>query len=171
VTAATTGAADTRWSRIAPEGAGFSAEVPGEREPGDEAGQYSFSSGLWFYRVQLIPTDPGTRILVERGDKKALKTRLESTRNTMVATSNAMSDRSSFGELDGYPSLRFSLATDELAGTNLLVLTGEHMYMVMTIGARGARDDDAKRFLASFRLTTDAAGRITTSSPAKGDRQ
>jgi hypothetical protein len=169
-TAVTGGAADTRWSRVSPEGAGFSAEAPGEPQP-SEPGQYSYSSGLWFYCVKLIPVDPGTRILVERGDKKALKTRLESSRNSMVATVNATSDRSSYGELDGYPSLRFSLATEELAGTNLLVLTGEHMYMVMTVGPKGAKDDDAKRFLASFRLTTDAAGRTTMSSPAAGGRQ
>jgi hypothetical protein len=170
VTAVAIGAADTRWSRVAPEGAGFSAEAPGDPQPGDVPGQYSYSSGLWFFCVRLIPVDPGTRILVERRDKKALKTRLESTRNSVVATVNATSDRSSYGEVDGYPSLRFSLATEELAGANLLVLTGEHMYMVMTIGPKGAKDDDAKRFLASFRLT-DSAGRSTPSSPAIGGRQ
>jgi hypothetical protein len=163
--------ADIRWRRVTPEGARFSVDVPGEQQPDDQAGQYSYSSGFWFYCIKLLPTDPGSRLLLERGDKKALKTRLESTRDTLVATVNATSDRSSFGEIDGYPSLRFSLEIGELAGTDLLVLTGEHMYMVMTLGPKGARDDDAKRFLDSFRLTTDAAGRVTVISPAKGDRQ
>ena len=37
-TAVTDGAADTRWSRVSPEGAGFSAEAPGEPQP-SEPGQ------------------------------------------------------------------------------------------------------------------------------------
>src|SRR5262245_53132487 len=171
VAAGSIGAADPRWSRIAPEDAGFSVEVPGEREPSDGPGQYSYSSGFRFYRVNMLQPEPAVKILLERGDKKALKTRLEATRNTMVATANATSDRSSFGEVDGYPSLRFSLETDEMAGTNMLVLTGDQFYMVMTLGPKGAKDDDAKRFLDSFRLTRDAAGRPTAAPPAKGDRQ
>ena len=35
----------------------------------------------------------------------------------------------SFGEINGYPSLRFSIETEELEGTSLLVLTSGHMYM------------------------------------------
>jgi hypothetical protein len=171
VSAAAAGAADARWRRVAPEGTGFSVEAPGEQEADDQPGQYSYSSGLWFYCIKLLPADPGSRIFLERGDKKALRTRLASTRDTLLATVNAKSDRSSFGELDGYPSLGFSLDIDGLAGTNMLVLTGEHMYMVMTLGPKGARDEDAKRFLASFRLTTDAAGRATTGSPANGDQR
>ena len=171
VSAAATGAADTRWRRVAPEGALFSVEAPGEQQADDQPGQYSYSSGLWFYCIKLLPTDPGSRILLERGDKKALRTRLASTRDTLLATVNATSDRSSFGELDGYPTLGFSLAIDGLAGTNLLVLTREHMYMVMTLGPQGARDEYAKRFLASFRLTTDAAGRLTAASPSMRGRQ
>jgi hypothetical protein len=171
VSASAAVAADARWRRVSPDGARFSVDAPGEQQSDDQPGQYSYSSGLWFYCIKLLPTDPASRILLERGDKKALRTRLESTRDTLIATVNATSDRSSFGDLAGYPSLRFSIAIDELAGTNLLVLTGEQMYMVMTLGPRGARDDDAKRFLDSFRLTTDAAGRPTASSPIEGDRQ
>ena len=164
-------AADARWRRVSPDGARFSVDAPGAQQADDQPGQYSYSSGLWFYCVKLLPTDPASRILLERGDKKALRTRLESTRDTLIATVNATSDRSSFGELNGYPSLGFSLAIDGLAGTNLLVLTGEHMYMVMTLGPKGARDEDAKRFLASFRLTADAAGRPTALTPVTGGRQ
>lgn len=164
-------AADGRWRRTTPEGTRFSVDAPSEQQAGDQPGQYSYTSGLWFYCVKLLPTDPGSRILLERGDKKALKTRLESTRDTLVATVNATSDRASFGEIDGYPSLRFSLEIGELAGSDLLVLTGEQMYMVMTLGPKGARDDDAKHFLDSFRLTIDAAGRPTTPGASKGERQ
>jgi hypothetical protein len=149
-------AAEARWRRISPAGGRFSVEVPGEQRTDDQPGQYSYSSGFWFYCIKLIPTDPGSRMLLERGDKHALRSRLECTRDTLLATVNATSDRSSFGELNGYPSLGFSLALGKLAGTHLLVLTSEHMYMVMTLGPKGAEDEDAKRFLASLRLITDA---------------
>jgi hypothetical protein len=43
--------------------------------------------------------------------------------------------------------------------------------MVMTLGPRGARDDDAKRFLDGFRLTTNVADRATLSSLENGDLQ
>jgi len=42
------------------------------------------------------------------------------------------------------------------------VVTTERMYVVAVAGPKGARDDDAKRFLRSFRLTDDAAGRIAS---------
>jgi hypothetical protein len=156
VTAATTGRADTRWSRLAPEGAGFSVEVPGEPQPGEGPGQYSYSSGLSCYAVKLIAVDSATRTLVERRDKKALKTRLESTKDTIAATFNGRIDSPSFGEINGYPSLRFSLETEELEGTSLLVLTSDQMYMVMTVAPKGLKNADAKRFLESFRLTSQS---------------
>jgi hypothetical protein len=56
------------------------------------------------------------------------------------------------GEIDGYPSLRFSLETAELVRTTLLVLSAEHLYLVKTVGPKGSPDDDATRFLQSFRL-------------------
>ena len=171
VSASAAVAAEARWRRVIPDGTRFSVEVPGDQQIDDQPGQYAYSSGSWFHCIKLLPIDPGSRILLERGDKKALRTRLESTRDTLLATVNATSDRSSFGEVDGYPSLGFSLAIDRLTGTNLLVLTGEYMYMVMTLGPRGAGDEDATRFLASFRLTTDAAGRPTAISSFNGDRQ
>jgi hypothetical protein len=169
VSASATAAA--RWRRVVPEGARFSVDAPGEQQADDQPGQYSYSSGLWFCCIKLLPTNPGSRMLLEHGDKKALRTRLASTRDTLLATVNATSDRSSFGELDGYPSLGFSLAIDGLAGTSVLVVTGEQTYLVMTLGPKGAVDEDAKRFLASFRLTRDATGRSTASFQHKGDWQ
>jgi hypothetical protein len=40
-----------------------------------------------------------------------------------------------------------------------LVLTAQHEYTVLAARPKGASDDDAKRFVRSFRLTTPAAGR------------
>ena len=49
--------------------------------------------------------------------------------------------------------------------SNLLVLTVNRLFMVMTIGPKGSPDDAAKRFLRSFRLVTpDAAP--TAASPS-----
>ena len=155
--AATTSGADPRWSRLTPDGAGFSIEVPGEPLPTKAPGEYDYNAGLWFFSVKLMPVDPGVRHLLESRDRRAIRTRLESMRDGIAATVKATSARSSFGEVDGYPTIRFSLEFDELEGTNLIVLTGDQMYMVITVGPKGGSDDNAKRFLRSFRLTTNAA--------------
>ena len=164
VTPATTSGAGTRWNRVAPQGAGFSIEAPGEPEPAAEPGHYDYSSGLWLLSVKMQAVDAGTRQLVERRERKALVRCLESLRDSMVGGVTATRGGSSSGEIDGYPSLRFSLETAELEGTNLLVLTREHLYLVMTIGPKGSPNSDAKRFLRSFRLVTTNP-RLAADSP------
>ena len=72
VTAVGASGAEDGWSRVAPQGAGFSIEVPGEPQAGHEPGQYTYSSGLWSLGVKILPVAPGTRVLVERRDRKAL---------------------------------------------------------------------------------------------------
>ena len=153
-TAVSTSSAETRWNRVAPQGAGFSIEAPSEPQTDAESGQYVFESGFWFLAVKLLPVDPTTRELVERRERKALVKCLESLRDSIVEGATAKRGRSSSGDLDGYQSLRFSLETGELEGTNLLVATGEHFYLVMTVGPKGSPDDTPKRFLKSFRLVT-----------------
>ncbi|AMY09201.1 hypothetical protein LuPra_02414 [Luteitalea pratensis] len=143
---------ETAWSRVSPPGAGFSVEAPGTAQPDADSGQYTYSSGFWSLSVKLLAVHPGTRALVERRDRKALVRCLESMRDTMAGAVTAEWSGSSSGDIDGYPSLRFSIKTAEIEGEDLLVLTGEHLYLVMTVGPRGTRKDDAKRFLRSFRL-------------------
>jgi hypothetical protein len=158
VTAATTGGADARWNRVAPEGAGFSVEAPGEPQANLQPGDYTFFSGRWCLAVKVESVDPVIRQLVESGDRKAATTALDAMMSFMLASMKATGRRSSSGEIDGYPYLRFSLETAEFDSTNMLVLTPQQMYIVVTVGPKGARDDDAKRFLRSFRLvTTNAA--------------
>jgi hypothetical protein len=153
LTAVTTSGAGTRWSRLTPPAAGFSVEVPGEPEPSTEPDQYVYSSGLWLLSVRSQANAPTTRQLVERGERKALVKCLESVRDSMVDAATGMRrSSSSSGNLDGYPSLRFSLENELLEGTNLLVLTREQLYLVMTVGPKGTRNADAERFLRSFRL-------------------
>ena len=155
--AATTSGADPRWSRLTPEGAGFSIDVPGEQLPSQAAGEYGYNAGLWFFSIRHTAVEPAVRHLVETGDRRALRTRLESMRDVMVASVKATCDRSSFTEIDGFQALRFRLANEDLEGTNLLVITGDQVYMVMTVGPKGAPDDNAKRFLRSFRLAANGA--------------
>ena len=163
-TAVSTSSAETRWNRVAPQGAGFSIEAPSEPQPDAESGKYVFESGFWFLAVQLLPVNPIIRELVEHGDRKALVKCLESMRDSIVDGTAAKRGRSSSGDLDGYPSLRFSLETGELEGTNLLVVTPEHFYLVITVGPKGSPDDTPKRFLKSFRLAT------TNGQPVVGSR-
>jgi hypothetical protein len=71
---------------------------------------------------------------------------------------------SSSAGIDGYPSLSFSLEGTDLERTNLLVLTREHLYLVMTLGPKGLPNGDAKRFLKSFRVVETAESRASDAS-------
>ena len=165
LTAVGASGAEDGWSRVAPQGAGFSIEAPGEPQAGHEPGQYTYSSGLWFLGVKILPVAPGTRVLVERRDRKALVRCLESMSDSMAAAAGATRRGSSSVDVDGYTSFRFLMENADLEGTNLLVLTVNRLFMVMTIGPKGSPDDAAKRFLRSFRLVTpDAAP--TAASPS-----
>ena len=81
----------------------------------------------------------------------------------MVGAAASTRGGSSSGDIDGYPSLRFSLETAELAATNLLVVTGEHLYLVMTVGPKGSSNDDAQRFVRSFHVVTTDHGPVVDS--------
>jgi hypothetical protein len=158
-------AGESRWSRVAPPGAGFSIDAPGEAQP-SEPGQYVYSSGWWFLSVKLLPVAPTTRQLLERRERKAVLRCLESVRDSMVTAVTATAGGSSSGDVDGYPSLQFSFANEEFEGTNLAVITAEHLYLVMAVGPKGSRDADAKRFVKSFRLvTTDSRPAVDSHVP------
>jgi hypothetical protein len=164
--AATTSGAATRWNRLAPQGAGFSIEAPGDPQPSAEPGEYDYTSGLWFFSVKLLATEPAIRQLVERGERKELLKCLELIRDSIVTEAALTRRGSSAGDIDGYPSLRYSIEDEKLEGTNLLVLTREHLYLVMAIGPKGSPDAEAKRFLRSFRLVSTDAEPTTAGSHA-----
>jgi hypothetical protein len=158
--AATPSRADTRWSRTAPEGAGFSIEVPGELKITDEGDQYLYRSKGWVFTVWSDPNEAPVRALVERGDRKGLERELELSRDSVFRVWEATRrGSSSTAEIDGYASLRFSFEDTDHEYIGLLVLTAQHEYTVLAARPKGASDDDAKRFVRSFRLTTPAAGR------------
>src|SRR5688572_1333580 len=155
-TVTTTGAAG--WSRLTPKGTGFSVEVPGGRQPDTAPTEYRYASGLWLMAVHIQPVDPATRQLVERRERKTLLKCLESIRDRVIDGFTATLRGSSSGDIDGNPSLRFSYESTELEGTNLLVITGDSLYLVMTVGPKGTSNDDAKRFFKSFRLVGTEPG-------------
>ena len=45
--------AESRWNTLAPAGAGFTVEVPGESQPGDKPGHYVYIAGDWSYIIQV----------------------------------------------------------------------------------------------------------------------
>jgi hypothetical protein len=168
--AMTTTNASANWRRHAPEGAGFSVEAPGEPDLKGAPEEYGYSSGLWMLGVKIRPVDPAIRQLVERRDRKALDRCLESIRDTVLSGFPGKTRDSSTGEIDGYPSIRFSfdfpMDGTDFEANNLLVLTSERFYMVMTVGPKGLSNQDAKRFLRSFRLVTNSAAAASQSRPS-----
>ena len=99
VAAATTGRADARWSRLAPEGAGFSVEVPGEPQPSGEPGQYWYSSGLWFYCIKLLRGRCSDACSGRAAaTRRALKNTLGVDERHIAATVNGTIGSSSFAE-------------------------------------------------------------------------
>lgn len=157
--AVTVSGADTRWNRVTPQGAGFSIEAPAAAKPSDDPGEYNYSSGFSFLAVKILPVDPSTRQLVERGERKRLLRCLESLRDSMIDGMEGSTRRdSSSGEVDGHLSLRFAMENTDFKGSNLLVLTADRLFLVITVGPKGSPDADAKRFLRSFRVVkTDTA--------------
>jgi hypothetical protein len=160
--AVTTIGAETSWNRVVPDGAGFSIEAPGAPQPTAGPGQYVYTSGLWHLSVTIQAIDAPIPQFFERRERKALVQCLELVGDSMAGAVGATRNGSSSGDIDGYPSLRFTLESNELEGINLLVLTRQHLYLVMTIGPKGTRNEDAKRFLGSFHL-------VTTNGPASAD--
>jgi hypothetical protein len=166
-----------------PAGVGFRRKVPASRSRRQASRrrirnpEITYFSGRWCLSVKVESVDPVFQKLVESGDRKAARRALEAMKDFMLAGMKATGGRSSSGEIDGYP-LRFWLETEEFDSTNMLVLTAQQMYIVVTVGPKGARDDDAKRFLRSFHLvTTDAAPRaelhaqaVWSSLAVDGDR-
>ena len=163
VTAVTTSGAEGRWSRVAPQRRRLLNRGAGRASAGGRSGQYVYTSGLWFLQVKLLAVDPMTRELVERRERKALVQCLESVRDSMVGAATATQGGSSSGDIDGYPSLRFSLATAELEGTNLLVVTGEHLYLVMTVGPKGIVERRRKALRQKLHVVTTDHGPVVDS--------
>lgn len=163
--AVTASGAETRWNRVSPQGAGFSIEAPAEPQASDDPSQYTYSVGLSYLAVKILPVAPSTRLFVERRDRKALLRCLESLSDSMIGAMDGATRRSaSSGDVDGYTSLRFSMENADFRGINLLVVTADRLFLVVTVRPKGSPDTVAKRFLGSFRVVTTNV--TTDSEPA-----
>ena len=157
---ANSSSADTRWSRTTPDGAGFSVEVPGELNLTQDGDQYLYRSKGWIFTVWFDPNEASIRQLVERRDRHGVKRELELSRDSLFRVWKATRRGSSSSEqIDGYLSIRFSFEDAEHDYIGLIVLTPEHEFTALAARPKGASDDDAKRFVRSFRLATPAADR------------
>jgi hypothetical protein len=168
--------ASTRWSKLAPKGEGFSIDVPGEPQPTEQEGHHVYTSGNWCFIIQSDSVGPMIRELFENGQHQKIATHLERVRDSMIDGANGTLQRSVSTDIDGYPSIQFSLDGEfeniKAQGINRIVLTDERVYMLVTIGPRGASPNaDAERFLDSFRLVgiKPASARMhNRATPPKG---
>jgi hypothetical protein len=149
------GAAQTTWSVLAPSGARFSIEVPGTAKPDQKPGHFVYNADEWAYFVTINPVSDAVREFVGAADRVPIRQFLERLHQSFLktATERTLSE----ADFAGYPSVRFSAdgETDDkqaFQGQYWLVVTEEHLYMLMAIGPKGSSSAGAERFLGSFRL-------------------
>lgn len=151
--------AEQDWTRVAPQGAGFSVDTPVAAEPTDNRGFYLYPYKGWSMTVAVFRHDEDMRRRLA-GDPKALKRELKAIKQEVLESWGAIRDGdASSGEVDGQPSIRFAFNDGQRDGLGLIVITGDRLYEIVAIGRTGSSDEDAKRFIRSFRLGLSAAER------------
>ena len=168
--AAHTAAAQTPWTTLSPKSEGFSIEVPGTASPTQKPGYYVYNADEWAFFVQVSPVSEAVRDFVGASDRGPIKQYLETIHKGFLK--KATERESSDADFSGYPSIRFSAdgqTDDKLSfeGKYWLVVTDEHLYMLMAIGPKGTPSANADRFLGSFKLEKTAPLRAPASGPAK----
>ena len=149
--------ADQDWSRVAPQGAGFSVDAPVAAAPTDIRNFYLYPHRGWSMSVAVFTHDEASRQRLA-ADRRAPKRELETIKKEVLEGWGAVRDgNASSGEVDGQPSIRFAFDDGQRDGLGLIVMTGDRLYEIVAIGPRGSSDEDAKRFIRSFRLATQAA--------------
>jgi hypothetical protein len=107
---------------------------------------------------------------VENREREATRQFLAKVGNGLVQGGNATQVATSTEDFAGYPSLLMYIEGKadnlEFEGINRLVLTEEHLYMLVTVGPKGSSRSDAERFLDSFHLTRSAPAPPATRAPA-----
>lgn len=151
------GADEKTWTKIEPKDAGFSIELPGTVTESPSAGQYSSTSGVGYFLVQVIPLDAFTRETASKGDRKAVSSLLESMRDGSIHNIKGTLRTSTFEPFEGRPSLLASFdGTPQdtlMAVTERLVLNDGCVFLVVAVGAKSAmRAADVDRFMRGFHL-------------------
>src|SRR5262245_7286193 len=86
--------AESRWSTLAPAGAGFTVDVPGEPQPSDKPGHYVYVAGDWTYIIQVDSNSDTIRESVANHESLPITVYLDSLRGSMIKGANA-TERSS----------------------------------------------------------------------------
>ena len=151
--------AEQDWTRVAPRGAGFSVDTPVPAEPTDIRGFYLYPYKGWSMSVSVFLHDEATRQRLF-GNEDAKKSELKTIKKELLAAWGSVRDsKASSGEINDQPSVGFAFDDGQRDGLGLIVLTGDRLYEIVAIGPRGSSDEDAKRFISSFRLGLLATNR------------
>ena len=163
--------AESRWSTLAPAGAGFTVEVPGELQPGDKPGHYVYVAGDWSYIIQVDSNTDTIRESVANHESVPIAVYLDSLRGSMLKGANATQRSVSTVAVDGYPSVLFSYDGQAngqaFRGTDRIVVTEDHLYLIVAIGPTGPSENpDVERFYRSFHIVMSATGSAAASPAA-----
>ena len=151
--------AEQDWTRVAPRGAGFSVDTPVPAEPTDIRGFYLYPYKGWSMSVAVFLHDEASRQRLA-GDRNNLRRELKAMKKEVLDAWGAVRDsKASSGDINGQPSVGFAFDDGQRDGLGLLIITGDRLYEIVAIGPRGSSDEDAKRFISSFRLGTRGADR------------
>jgi hypothetical protein len=99
-------ATETTWTTLAPEGEGFSIDVPGNPEPEWKPGHYRYAVDGWHFLVQVDSVPDTVREAVVSADRGQIRQALDTIRQGLLTSQTVRT--SSGADFDGYPSLRFS---------------------------------------------------------------
>jgi len=152
------------WVQVAPEGGGFSVEMPGTPKPTpSRPGRLSVSVGESSFLVSPDALDGALAGAFQSGDRKARERILERLRDGTVQGMKAALGASQTTELQGTPSILFTFTGESdgkaFEGTERIVLTADRMFVLVALGEKGSlKKEDVDRFLGSFRLVAAPPG-------------
>ena len=154
--------AATKWTRLAPQGEGFSIDMPGTPTANSKPGGYVYEADDGAFFVTIRPVSDILRDSVTAADRALITQYLDNIHKGMVRDKTERS--SSTADFSGYPSVRFSADGESddkqvFQATYWFIVTELHEYMLMAIGPRGAPTATADRFMKSFRLVGQTAKR------------
>lgn len=152
-------AADAGWTQVRPEAGGFTARFPGEPRR-SEYGQRTFAGRVASVEYSWVRDDLDLR--VEHHDLPALadwflsdEALLARAEDDLLADERGTRVARRAWRPDGRPGLelRYRIEDGGWEGRARLVLAGRRLYIaVALVRGEGGAEDDAARFLDSFRV-------------------
>jgi hypothetical protein len=159
--------ANPDWKTFSAPEKGFSVDVPGEMKE-TKPDNYDLQLALWSFSV--VVQTPGPLVLkLALEDRAAALKCLEGIRDAGMNGMEGKVKRSSAGSVNGYPSLRYTFEVTvegiPAAATQLLVLTDQHLYMLMAFAPKAVPNPHSDRFLDSFRVMKSTTTAASSSAP------